>query len=212
MNNRGSQELIMDYSVEFAHVQADKLDELPSDEQTETCKQLLWVLEEIDRKQESWVTVILVDDYNFELKAIRTMKSTYFQTIKKSGYPIMYVAWESMLNEPAKFLLATLQETKRKNLQRYISKREHIPCSLQIAAWDLIRLGAIPAAEGLLTQFFSRSPIFVARKVINILPQRFEIYENEAKKIIEESIFQNYAPNIVDTYVKSSNKAGNENY
>jgi len=199
----------VDCNVEFAHVKATDLDNELSKEHIRSCQKLLVLLEQLNQESVSWCTVVLVDDYNFNLEGERSPKRPFFEWLEKQGCEIDYVAWERQLNCAIPDFLDSLEPYRRDRIDNYIRKNKgKIPCSLHVAIWNLVRLGALPVPEDLLQPVGNKRKPFAGETIITILPNTLQHYEDEGQNILLDSTYSNYVRRLNHIYFESPNDNG----
>ena len=101
-----------------------------------------------------------------------------------------FVAYEASTVHLYEKVLGMIKKNERNDVKRYYRKNGRVPCSFLIVIWHLIRLGLVenelefymPPNEGI------KKP-FVGKRIITILPKRFQSVEERAKDVIAHSPF-----------------------
>ena len=183
---------LIDMSIEFAHVYSDQ------SFMREHAVGVSRTVEEIGSLRAERLTsslTVLIDDYNPQEFLLDV--SDFLSDIQLSGVVPNYVLFESELQPMAIALLDRLQGRVAKSLARYVESRGHVPCSLFVAAWHLLRLGVAdlgtPPMYALaeVSRNGSEPPSphhpFAGRRSLTILPTRFRDVEARALEIIRAS-------------------------
>lgn len=172
---------MFDYNVEFAHIYSD---EQFSKEQLLSIERAKVVAKDIAAKKAAFV--VLVDNYNpKEVDALNIQD--YISTVEKFfSSKIAFVALEADLCKGAMALHNEMQGRLQKSYGSYIEKRKKIPCSLLTAYWYLVRLGVYSPP-----QEFDREWRYSAKRIINILPDKYIDIEKKTCKIIENTKHKN---------------------
>ena len=181
-----------DYSIEYAHIYVN---------QTFNSEHLmsleLMKSKENELKQIGFSVArhVLIDDYSTATGLDRFNKDGFLQQLKtQQAEPDITVLESTLLNACNELINKINDKKLRKSLTDYYKTRKIWPCSICVAAWYLVRLGAIKYKEQDL----------VSGKVISILPDRFKTPELEAKNIIEATEFRDYIKKIEVIFFESS--------
>lgn len=186
-----------DYSIEYAHIYVDKLF---GEEQKKSLQELQRLIDKLDKKKQSYTLTVLIDDYNPTRHRLDT--KDFLDKLKELGYKPDFVGFESRLSPEKDFLLKEMSPKKRREYQNYIAKSGKIPCSLFIAIWYLKRLGFIKTRGEEVISLNKKNKPFTAKKLITILPQKYQAVERKGQKIIESTKFKNCLENISDIFFK----------
>jgi hypothetical protein len=187
----------VDYNIEYAHIYADKSF---GNEQIKSVEKLKKVTTELDKKKKSYVSVVLIDDYNPEKCSLDNKK--FLERLGNLGPKPDFVGFESRLYPDKDFILKEMSSKKRREYENYIEKSKKIPCSLFIAIWYLKRLGFIKTRNEELIPLNKKNKPFVAKNIITILPEEYRDVEKKGLKIIESTRFNNCLNNISDIFFK----------
>lgn len=164
------------YSIEYFHIYTD---EAVGREHLEGLDHLHRLIGERQLGRAEYRLCVLVDDYSRPDKQFDYVK--LLQGLEKRGSRPDYLTREHELTPAADEVLGMVADTRRRRgLLRYIDRKGY-PCSLLTAAWHLARLGRL--------RYIPSSITAHAERLINILPERFRVYEDEARRIIGESQF-----------------------
>ena len=196
----------VDYNIEFAHVYSDNRFSL---EQKMSSEILEKTIEKLKKKNKTFVSVILIDDYQPSYSYLDVYD--FLESVKNSGLSPSYVAYESQLHSLAIKLISLINkknifdekiETKIKSNrdtilldttthstislkdEYFIKSNNYIETSVLIAAWYLVRLG-IFAKPGLIkeTKYTKKIP-FVGENIISIIPKKYKAVDESAKSIL----------------------------
>lgn len=173
------------YSIEYAHIYTNQ--EINKEHEFS-----LQILRQVLSEIWNWKynLVCLVDDYSFpdpsfdyEDLNLRLSNNDFEPSFKwRESQLIPYC--DLLLNE------INHEKTKSKLIDYIISVKKY-PCSLFIATWYLIRLWKID---------WFIPPELVGTKLINILPESFEPFENKAISIIKKTKYKDTIKNIENKY------------
>ncbi|HSX41605.1 MAG TPA: hypothetical protein VLF21_03195 [Candidatus Saccharimonadales bacterium] len=161
-----------DVSVEYAHIYTN--DQIRKEHEV-AIDELKTVTDKLDTAGESHNLVVLVDDYSFPDPSFDY--EAYSKWLAEKGFAPDFMYRESQLIPLCDETLNLMKNEKSKqSLVKYVQNKKY-PCSLFIASWYLLRLGVLghPA--------FDKG--VAANKLINILPESFRPYEDEALEIIK---------------------------
>jgi hypothetical protein len=160
-----------DVSVEYAHIYSNA--EISKEHQT-AIDIIGRVTGRLQKANETYTLVVLVDDYSFPDPTFDYV--TFESWLAEKGFKPNYIYRESQLIPLCDEVLKMVDNAKLKsNLVSYIQAKKY-PCSLFIAAWYLLRLGVL------------KHPAFdsgiAASRLINVLPESFKPFEDDAMKIL----------------------------
>lgn len=162
-----------DLSIEYAHIYTN-------DKINDEHKLSLDILKNLKVGNENVSLVILVDDYSFPDPSFDY--ESFVSWLTKEGRKPDLVFRESQLISTCDEVLKLVKDKQlRSEIEDYIKTKKKYPCSLFVAAWYLLRLGYISSP------LFDRK--FIARELLNILPQSFEPFEKKAFEIISSTDF-----------------------
>lgn len=192
-----------DYNIEFSHIYAD---EEFGEEQEKSIILLKGLIKKI--KSNKITTSVIIDDYNPKIKILR--EEELLDKMANMGVTPDFVIFESNLKEVADELIEKIDKNfvrkerfsgkdvilvKKgdKNIGLRDSKGKY-SCAVLIAAWNLCRLGLLPIDE---KKFYKTSNNdFEAKKIISIIPKKYQDNELRAKKIIEVSPYKEHLSKI----------------
>lgn len=177
--------MLNDISIEYAHIYTnDKINE----EHKFSVDMLKQLIQEYSSQKIS--LVVLVDDYSFPDPSFNY--KTFSEWLTKQGFKPDLILKESELISSCDDVIKLINNINlRDELLVYIEKKKY-PCSLFIATWYLLRLGHVASS------IFDTN--LVARKVVNILPLSFKLFEDKAKDIIAATSFSTALENIENKY------------
>lgn len=178
--------VVVDVSIEFAHVYGD---ETFGPEHRAGLLETRHLRQSPDYAGLTSSLVVLIDDYNPGTVSLDLGR--FVGTLSRHGAAPDHVVFESSLVETATFLLECVEGREGRGLRRYIESRRRIPCALLLAAWHLVRLGTLPLPmeAGKTRAVFTDRPL-VGNESLTILPARFASVEQRALEIIESTPFQ----------------------
>ncbi len=161
-----------DISIEYAHIYSNS--EIGKEHQT-AVDILGKLTKSLEAENKTYSLVVLVDDYSFPDPTFDY--DAYAAWLAEQGFKPDFIYRESQLIPLCDEVLMLLDDKKLKTkLVSYIQAKKY-PCSLFIAAWYLLRLGAL------------KHPAFdenvVATRLVNILPDSFKPFEDDGIKIIK---------------------------
>ncbi len=176
-----------DYNIEYAHIYSDEKFGPPQ----ELSIQILHsVINELKQKKKSYVLTVLIDDYNPQKQILGIQE--LIANLKRLKAKPDFIGFESKLVQYSNFLLKEMSPRLQKNYIKYIEKNKKIPCSMLIAIWYLKRLGLIKIQPEELKHLSKDSKkSFVAKKIITILPKRYQKVEKKGLEIIASTKFKN---------------------
>lgn len=161
-----------DVSIEYAHIYSNS--EIGKEHQT-AISSLEKVKDRLDGAAETYSLVVLADDYSFPDPTFDY--GAYSKWLAERGFKPDFIYRESQLIPLCDEVIKLVGKQKLKSkLVSYIQAKKKYPCSLFIAAWYLLRLGVVKHAA------FDES--ISARRLINILPESFKPFEEDALNII----------------------------
>lgn len=168
--------VIMKVSIEYSHIytsQAFGVEQLDSIELMKSKEN------ELKKEGHSVSRHILVDNYSTATGINRFDLSSFKQSlVRNKAYPDLILEESKLVNICEEVASKVSNKSLKKSLINYYKTRSIWPCSLCVAAWYLIRLGAIEYSTNLSSD-----------RIISILPDRFKTAEEEAKNIIASTEF-----------------------
>ncbi len=186
----------VDYNIEYAHIYTDKKFGV---EQKRSIEILKDTVRKLKRLNKSYVLSILIDEYN-PSNPILNIKE-FLSDLKKFDASPDFVCFESKLAHDYKILLKEMEDPLRKEYTKYIEKHKKIPCSFLIATWYLKRLGFLIVDKKDLNYLGKNSKkTFVAKKIITILPKRYQKIEARGLEIIASTRFKKHINNILNIF------------
>ena len=173
-----------DVSIEYAHIYTNN-------RITEEQALSLEILGEVQKEGSgSTALLVMVDDYSFPNYSFDY--GTLAAWLTERGFEPDAMFRESELVPMCDEVMALVKDINLKyQLTEYVRTKRY-PCSLFIATWYLLRLGAIQH------QLFDSG--LIAKRIINILPSRFIPFEEKAVQIIESTSFSGETKNIENRY------------
>ncbi len=135
--------------------------------------------------------VVLVDDYSFPDPTFDY--NVFTAWLDQQGYGPNVIMRESQLIPLCDNVLSLMSESDQKNeIIEYVKTKKY-PCSLFIAAWYLLRLGKLTHSSFPIEEY--------AEKLINILPESFQPFEEKGFSIIKETKYKELVSNIENRYI-----------
>ena len=189
----------IDYSIEYSHIYTD---ETFSDEHRSSVAALKRHLPKLEGKVVD--KVVFIDNYNTTNHILDI--EGFLKSIKEEGVAHDYYVFEADMVHYKDQLLNAIENKKiKRDYQRYIESRGKLPCSFLTATWYLIRLGHFDPNSGMIygkdTKEFKP-----ARKIINVLPERFEQVELKTRKLIAATKYRESVMDIESMFFTSSTK------
>lgn len=181
---------MVDISVEYAHIYTNnKIGE----EQKLALTHLSAIKQKLDDKSKTYSFIVLVDDYSFPDPTFDY--DSFVDWLESKNFKPDFLYRESQLIPICDEVLALLENKKLKSsIVDYIKSKKKYPCSLFIAAWYLLRLGALEHNN------FSKD--IVAKKLLNILPESFKPFEDDGLKIIAATQYADYVSKIEYEFIE----------
>lgn len=165
------------FSVEFSHIYTN---EAFSEEHRQSIQNLKKYLPKL--KDEDFQTCVFIDNYNSTEDLLNV--DDFLRNLKHEGVRPDYYAFEADMAKYTEQLLAIIQDDRlRKSYERYISKKNILPCSFMTSIWYLIRLGVFEK-DAIVQNSKDFAP---AETLINILPERFRAVEAKTLEIINST-------------------------
>lgn len=179
-----------DISVEYAHIYTNS--EIGK-EQELALSHLSAVKQSLDDQSRTYSFTVLVDDYSFPDPTFDYDSFVDWLEIKKFKPDFLYR--ESQLIPVCNKVLDLLENKRlKRNIVNYIKSKKKYPCSLFIASWYLLRLGALEHSN------FSKN--IIAKKLLNILPESFKPFEDDGLKIIGATKYADYVSKIEYEFIE----------
>lgn len=172
------------YNIEFSHIYVDEEFGAEHLKGAEIARELSLDLATAGATS---VAVILIDEYH---PVTQSLIMTDFLDFLE-GHHILphFIMMEGNLRELSYQLLYSIPKSKRKDLSRYMEKKDNFPCSLLTATWYLMRLGLITAShiKPIRVNGGKVQHSFCGNKLINILPKRFQEVEERVKELLKST-------------------------
>lgn len=163
--------MLKDFSIEYAHIYTNQH---VSDEHEISVKALGELYKELKLKRSKSSLVVMVDDYSFPDPSFDY--TGFLSWLESQGFKPDFMIRESQLVPVCDETLRLISDMKLKGRISDYTRAKKYPCSMFIASWYLMRLGKI---SSLLIP-----DRVIAKEVINILPQSFKPFEDQALEII----------------------------
>lgn len=175
-------------SIEYAHIYThNKI----SEEQDFSVKVLNEIFASNNISKHDVVLTVMIDDYSFPDPEFNY--SLFVDYLESYNLKPDIVIRESQLIPICDQVIILIEnEVLRFELIDYIKQKKKYPCSLFIASWYLLRAGCITSS------LFENS--FIAEKLINILPESFNPFEEKAFEIISYTRFAEKITDIENKY------------
>lgn len=169
-------------SVEYAHIYTDQQF---SAQQEEGVRQLHAFL--AGQPANTIITkVVLIDDYSPGITRTHFDVRAFTAELERlNAAPDVLVAESALVDYCRQTLQMVGDKKLRKQLLHYYESRQKYPCSLFVAAWYLLRLGAFgrPKVDCLIGQ----PELLLADQLVIILPDSFTTPEEQAMEIIKST-------------------------
>jgi hypothetical protein len=189
------------FSVEFSHIYTN---EAFSDEHKQSIQNLKKYLPKL--KDDDFQTCVFIDNYNSTEDLLDV--DDFLENLKNEGVQPDYYAFEADMAKYTDRLLATIQDERlRKSYERYITKRNVLPCSFMTAIWYLIRLGVFEK-DVIVQNGKNGKKVAPAERIINILPERFRAVEAKTLEIINSTKNTDAIGRVDYVFYSSSNSNG----
>ncbi|HEY9713120.1 MAG TPA: hypothetical protein V6C72_06600 [Chroococcales cyanobacterium] len=169
--------------IEYSHIYVD---ERFGAEHIKSIARMKSFESSFQKRQSAIRRIILIDDYSPPVES-RTLQYGEFlgQLADRGASPDVMVE-ESALAPYCERVIDALPEGRfRRSLLRLIESRQKYPCSLFVAAWYMLRLGAF--GEPNLNCVMGSACQLQTDEILNILPDKFEKAEGLALDIIRET-------------------------
>lgn len=182
-------------NLEYAHIY---LDEEIGEEIFEAARLASSFFKLLNENGNTVVRSVMIDDYNPVERILDENK--FLKTLDEKNVLPDYLVYEADLIKYKDIVLNAVHAKLRREYIRYIELRKNVPCSLLIAIWHLIRLGAVPIENGEIKDLSGSGKAFVSDRVVSILPRRFKNVEEKANKLIKKSTYNKYLEKIERVY------------
>jgi hypothetical protein len=183
-------QFLVDYSIEYCHIYTN---EDISGEHIASVEALKAVVGDLRNQGVTYNLCVMVDDYSFPETSLSFDYGRLFRWLAGQQAPPHFLIREGSLAAAADEVVRAIYSQKRQRALRSYIERKRYPCSLLTAAWYLARLGKL--------QTVPEPKILHARRLINILPGRFEPYECEARAILADTPYADVLHSITNSYV-----------
>jgi hypothetical protein len=180
---------LADVNIEFGHIYVNET----FNHEHEKAAQLAKERASFDRKQgKRVVTAVLIDDYNPTESFL--VEKDLLKKLAAVDMEPDYLAYEAKLTPWVEELLEEMTGKPQKKYLHYVVSKGKAPCSLLVAVWHLLRLGALELKHPNLLKPVASTEIgvFAAKKIVTILPSRYEDVEKSSKEIISSTKFSEF--------------------
>lgn len=189
-------EPLVDYSIEYCHIYTN---EDVSDDHIASVEALQEIVDEFHRQGTTYNLCVLIDDYSFPETSLTFDYDRLLQWLTEQQAAPHFLINEASLVRAADEVTGLItDQQRRRTLQKYI-KHKRYPCSLFIATWYLARLGRLRTV--------AESEIPHATRLINILPERFDPFESEARDILSATPYVDVLNCITNKYIGAHSRA-----
>lgn len=198
-----------DYNLEFSHIYANESFSKEQLTSIEIAKKIagLW-----ERKNISFVTTVLIDDYNATVSTLNHEK--LLTRIEKEGINVDFLGFESRFSQLSNKLIKELPTTKM-NLEYFSHPQKEVlilhgdkkigltesfdfsvrhTCAILSATWTMCRLGEYPLPKNSVINRNKKE--FRSKKTMTVLPKKYEEGEKKVLDIIKMAGFRKAASNI----------------
>lgn len=173
-----SRQKFVDYSIEYSHIYVN---EDLSREHLESIEIVKRLINQLDRQGKTYSLSILIDDYNPSEDLLD--REDFLKKLELFGLKPDFYVYESRITDYNSYLIKELSGKLGRQYERYINEKPRTPCSFLVASWYLLRLGCFKTNRGTINKVETRKH-FYGRKLINVLPNKFEHVENKSNDII----------------------------
>jgi hypothetical protein len=174
------------YGIEYAHIYTDQSF---GNEQIRGINELNNLEKRLREKELSTSRLILIDDYSPAVSFNRFDFDSFFKNLKKLNALPDVVVMESEIAKCCEITLGLISDNRlKRQLEKYVESRKKYPCSLLIASWYLLRLGAF--GQDSMKVVYGNSLKIFSDRIITILPDSFQTPENNASEIIKSTKFK----------------------
>jgi hypothetical protein len=173
----------MDSNIEFAHIYVN---ESFSSEHYRAIALLQEEIRSLELKKKTYSTILLIDDYN-PTEWLLDLDKLLNELKEQKSLPD-FVVLESSLIKYVPELLEIIKNSHSDIPEKKISKNGKYRCSFLLVAWYLLRLGLIKLSSDRNIFYMQNIPTddFAAKKIINILPQRFMAVERTVNRFMKK--------------------------
>lgn len=180
--------MFTDYSIEYCHIYSN---EEVGPEHAISLNFLDQLRAELDQSTKSYTLCVMLDNYTFPERIFD--KSKFLSWLESHDHTPDVFINEGDLIPAADEVVSMVSPKRARELKKYIEAKRY-PCSLFIATWYLARLGKLRKHPSEINTY--------ARGLINILPERFVPFEDEAREIILDTPYADVAKNIKNQYFR----------
>jgi len=195
-----------DYSIEFAHIY---LDQKFNTEHKKSILLLKKIKRKLKKRGKNFITLVMIDDYNAKRHVLNVEK--FIENLIKLKAKPDFIIFESKLAKNINKILELMSNKIKRDYLKYIKTHNKIPCSLFLAVWYLTRFGKFDykylIKNNLIDNIIKKkngevkkNNVFFAKKLINILPRKYEKVEEKAKKIILSTKYANLIDDIENIF------------
>lgn len=180
---------IASLNIEFSHIYINENFNSEHKKAAEIVKKIL----KDEPSSKSITTTVLIDDYNPTESFF--VEQEFLANLDNVGIKPDYLAYEAKLTLWTEEILREMTGKLQRKYLHYVVSKGKSPCSLLVAIWHLIRLGALELKFPSLLKEISNENLkkpFIAQKILTILPHRYESVEESSREIIRSSRFSNY--------------------
>ncbi len=179
---------VNDISVEYAHIYTDQQF---SRQHELGLKELAVFLASVQPKK-SVNKVVLIDDYSPAISLERFNMNGFLSKLEEAGEKPEIVVLESAITGYCERTLGLISDKKlHKRVNSYYLTRGKYPCSLFVASWYLLRLGAFGEPD--IKCVIGNARDLLANNLVTILPDSFTTPEEQAIEIIKNTPFADLA-------------------
>lgn len=175
---------IADLGIEYAHIYTNQYFN------NEQLKSIV-LLKEIERNynDKNIKRVILVDDYSPDISFEEfNFFDFHERIISEGGTPDVVVCESELVNYCKKTVNLISNKKLRISLENFYESRGKYPCSLFIASWYLLRLGAFGKPQ--IRCIIGHQEQLLSHEIITIVPAFYEKFEISGLKIIDSTNFK----------------------
>lgn len=178
-------------SIEYAHIYTNRNF---GEDQIKSIALMKIKEKEYDNQRVTILRHVLIDDYSSNFGIDRFNLNVFLQLLDNNNAKPDHVILESSLSDTCSFLLNKIENKKiKKSISKFYESRHIWPCSMCVAAWYLLRIGAIDNS-------FNMPP---SENLVSILPAHFKEAEDEAIEIIMATEYKNCIKNIEVIFFES---------
>lgn len=186
---------MIERSIEYAHIYVDQSwDESFSKMVSDTKK----ITESWDK--DSYSLNILIDDYNPTTWSLDV--DDFINKLEEKGLEPDFILFESELVKIKDDVMSLITDSKvKRNYEKYIEQKGHVPCSFLIVCWYCLRRGIISNGELNFYRFNSKKD-FIGKELVNILQSKYTEPEQKADEILKNSAISEVLDSIKRIYLE----------